>query len=100
MFTDNTELAVIGAKGLQSAFTTLSKVKPVTAATVGAFTTLTDFTAGQGGDIEGNTKKLAEFFAKLQETGTVAGASAEAKALGPDFQKIIKEILVSNKLDY
>lgn len=91
MFTDNTELAVIGAKGLQAAFTTLSKVKPVTGATVGAFTTLTDFTAGQGGDIEGNTKKLADFFAKMQKTGTVAGASAEAKALGPDFEKIIKE---------
>jgi hypothetical protein len=91
MFTDSTELAVIGAKGLQSAFTTLSKVKPVTGATVGAFTTLTDYVAGQGGDIEGNTKKLADFFAKMQKTGTVAGASAEAKALGPDFEKIIKE---------
>jgi hypothetical protein len=91
MFVDNTDLAVIGAKGLQAAFTTLSKVKPVTGATVGAFTTLTDYVAGQGGDIEGNTKKLADFFAKLQKTGTVAGASAEAKALGPDFEKIVKE---------
>ena len=91
MFTDNSDLAVIGAKGLQAAFTTLSKVKPVTGATVGAFTTLTDYVAGQGGDIEGNTKKLADFFAKMQKTGTVAGASAEAKALGPDFEKIVKE---------
>ena len=91
MFVDNTDLAVIGAKGLQAAFTTLSKVKPVTGATVGAFTTLTDYVAGQGGDLEGNTKKLADFFAKMQKTGTVAGASAEAKALGPDFEKIIKE---------
>jgi len=91
MFTDSTELAVIGSKGLQSAFTTLSKVKPVTGETVGAFTTLTNITAGMGGDLEGNTKKLSDFLAKVQQSGSVAGASAEAKALGPDFEKILKE---------
>jgi len=91
MFTDNTQLAIIGAKGLQSAFTTLSKVKPVTGETVGAFTTLTDYVAGQGGDIEGNTKKLADFLAAVQKKGTLAGGAEAAKALGPDFEKIVKE---------
>ena len=91
MFTDNTRLAVVGAKGLQSAFTTLSKVKPITGQTTAAFTSLMDVVAGSGGDLEGGSKKLAEFLAAVQKKGSLAGGAEAAKDLGPDFEKIVKE---------
>lgn len=91
MFVDSSQLAVVSSKSLQSAFSTLSKQKPVTAATTAAFTSVMDVVAGSGGDMDKGAEKLANFFAKMQKTGTVAGASAEAKELGPDFEKILKE---------
>lgn len=91
MFTDNSRLAVVGAKGLQAAFGTLSKVAPVTGQTTAAFTSLMDVIAGSGGDLEGGSKKLAEFMAKVKKSGTLAGGAEAAKALGPDFEKIVKE---------
>jgi gas vesicle protein len=91
MFTDNSQLAVVGAKGLQSAFTTLSKVKPITGQTTAAFTSLMDVVAGSGGDLEGGSKKLAEFLAAVQKKGSLAGGAEAAKDLGPDFEKIVKE---------
>ncbi len=91
MFTDNTRLAVIGAKGLQGSFTTLSKVKPVTGQTVAAYTTLMDVVAGSGGDMEKSSQKLADFLAAVQKKGNLSAGSEAAKELGPDFEKIVKE---------
>ena len=91
MFTDNTKLAIVGAKGLQSAFSTLSKVKPVTGETTLAFEGLMNVIAGSGGDIEKGAGKLAEFLAAVQKKGSLAGGASIAKELGPDFEKIVKE---------
>jgi hypothetical protein len=91
MFTDNTKLAVVGAKGLQSAFSTLSKVKPVTGETTAAFEGLMNIVVGSGGDIEKGSGKLAEFLAAVQKKGSLAGGASIAKELGPDFEKIVKE---------
>ena len=91
MFTDNTNLAVVGAKGLQSAFSTLSKVKPVTGETTAAFEGLMNVVVGSGGDIEKGSGKLAEFLAAVQKKGSLAGGASIAKELGPDFEKIVKE---------
>lgn len=91
MFTDNTQLAVVGAKGLQASFTTLSKVKPVTGETVAAYTSLMDVVAGSGGDLEKGSQKLADFLAAVQKKGSLAGGAQAAKELGPDFEKIVKE---------
>ena len=91
MFTDNTKLAVVGAKGLQSAFSTLSKVKPVTGETTAAFEGLMNIVVGSGGDIEKGSGKLAEFLASVQKKGSLAGGASIAKELGPDFEKIVKE---------
>ena len=91
MFTENTRLAVVGAKGLSASFTTLSKVKPITGETTAAFESLMDVVAGSGGDLEGGSKKLAEFLAAVQKKGTLAGGAQAAKELGPDFEKIVKE---------
>lgn len=91
MFTDNTQLAVVGAKGLQASFSTLSKVKPVTGETVAAYTSLMDVVAGSGGDLEKGSQKLADFLAAVQKKGSLAGGAEAAKELGPDFEKIVKE---------
>ena len=91
MFTDNTRLAVVGAKGLQSAFSTLSKVKPVDGQTTAAFEGLMNVVAGSGGDLEKGAGKLAEFLAAVQKKGSLAGGASAAKELGPDFEKIVKE---------
>lgn len=91
MFTDNTRLAVVGAKGLQAAFSTLSKVKPVDGQTTAAFEGLMNVVAGSGGDIEKGAGKLADFLAAVQKKGSLAGGASAAKDLGPDFEKIVKE---------
>jgi len=90
-FTDNTRLAVVGAKGLQAAFSTLSKVKPVDGQTTAAFEGLMNVVAGSGGDIEKGAGKLADFLAAVQKKGSLAGGAQAAKDLGPDFEKIVKE---------
>lgn len=91
LFADNTQLAVIGAKGLQASFGILSKVKPVTGETTAAFTSLMDVVAGSGGDLEKGSQKLADFLAAVQKKGSLAGGAQAAKELGPDFEKIVKE---------
>ena len=90
MFVENSNLAVVGAKGLTSAFTKLSANAPVTGETTKAFETLMNVVVGSGGDIEKGTENLATFFNAIQKGGLSGGASA-AKELGPDFEKIIKE---------
>ena len=91
MFVGNSQLAVVSAKSLQSSFTTLSKVSPVTGKTTEAFTSLMDVVAGSGGDLDKGSEKLAEFLAQVQKKGTLAGGAEAAKDLGPDFEKIVKE---------
>jgi hypothetical protein len=91
LFTDNAKIAIVGAKGLQSAFSTLSKVKPVDGQTTVAFEQLMNVVAGSGGDIEKGAGKLADFLAAVQKKGSLAGGAAAAKELGPDFEKIVKE---------
>ena len=91
MFVGNSELAVVSAKSLQSSFTTLSKVEPITGKTTAAFTSLMDVVAGSGGDLDKGTEKLAKFLAEVQKKGTLAGGAEAAKDLGPDFEKIVKE---------
>jgi hypothetical protein len=91
MFVGNSELAVVSAKSLQSSFTTLSKVSPITGKTTAAFTSLMDVVAGSGGDLDKGTEKLATFLAEVQKKGTLAGGAEAAKDLGPDFEKIVKE---------
>jgi hypothetical protein len=90
MFVENSNLAVVGAKGLTSAFNKLSANAPVTGETTKAFETLMNVVVGSGGDIEKGTENLATFFNAIQKGGLSGGASA-AKELGPDFEKIIKE---------
>ena len=91
MFVGNSQLAVVSAKSLQSSFTTLSKVEPITGKTTAAFTSLMDVVAGSGGDLDKGSEKLAEFLAQVQKKGTLAGGAQAAKELGPDFEKIVKE---------
>jgi hypothetical protein len=90
MFVENSNLAVVGAKGLTSAFNKLSANAPVTGETTKAFETLMNVVVGSGGDLEKGTENLATFFNAIQKGGLSGGASA-AKELGPDFEKIIKE---------
>ena len=90
MFVENSNLAVVGAKGLTSAFSKLSANAPITGQTTKAFETLMNVVVGSGGDIEKGTENLATFFNAIQKGGLSGGASA-AKELGPDFEKIIKE---------
>lgn len=90
MFVDNANLAVAGSESLQKAFGVLSKQAPVTGGTVAAFEGLMNVVAGSGGDIGGGAQKLAEFIAKVQKSG-LGAAGSEAKALGSDFEKIMKE---------
>ena len=90
MFVENSNLAVVGAKGLTSAFSKLSANAPITGETTKAFETLMNVVVGSGGDIEKGTENLATFFNAIQKNGLSGGASA-AKELGPDFEKIIKE---------
>ena len=90
MFVENSNLAVVGAKGLTSAFNKLSANAPITGQTTKAFETLMNVVVGSGGDIEKGTENLATFFNAIQKNGLSGGASA-AKELGPDFEKIIKE---------
>jgi hypothetical protein len=90
MFVENSNLAVVGAKGLTSAFNKLSANAPVTGETTKAFETLMNVVVGSGGDLEKGTENLATFFNAIQKNGLSGGASA-AKELGPDFEKIIKE---------
>lgn len=90
MFVDNTNLAIVGAESLGKAFGVLSKQAPVTGKTTAAFEGLMNVVAGQGGDLGKGAQSLAEFIAKVQKSG-LGAAGAEAKALGPDFPKIIKE---------
>jgi hypothetical protein len=90
MFVENSNLAVVGAKGLTSAFSKLSANAPITGQTTKAFETLMNVVVGSGGDIEKGTENLATFFNAIQKNGLSGGASA-AKELGPDFEKIIKE---------
>ena len=91
MFVGNSQLAVVSAKSLQSSFSTLSKVEPITGKTTAAFTSLMDVVAGSGGDLDKGSEKLAEFLAAVQKKGTLAGGAQAAKELGPDFEKIVKE---------
>lgn len=90
MFVDNSRLAVVGSESLGKAFGTLSKQSPVTGGTVAAFETLMNVVAGSGGDIGKGAENLASFLAQVQKSG-VGGAGEAAKALGADFEKIIKE---------
>lgn len=90
MFVDNANLAVVGSENLQKAFAVLSKQAPVTGGTVSAFEGLMNIVAGSGGDMAKGAEGLAAFLAKVQKSG-LGAAGAEAKALGPDFEKIIKE---------
>ena len=91
MFVGNSQLAVVSAKSLQSSFTTLSKVSPVTGKTTEAFTSLMDVVAGSGGDMDKGSEKLATFLSEVQKKGTLAAGAEAAKDLGPDFEKIVKE---------
>ena len=91
MFVGNSQLAVVSAKSLQSSFTTLSKVSPVTGKTTEAFTSLMDVVAGSGGDLDKGSEKLATFLSEVQKKGTLAAGAEAAKDLGPDFEKIVKE---------
>ena len=92
MFTQDSQLAIIGAKGLTAAFGTLSKQKPVTGETVGVFKSLSDYTASNGGDLEKQSDSLAKFLAAYQKAGVVNDSvTTAAKELGPEFEKILKE---------
>ena len=92
MFTQDSQLAIIGAKGLTAAFGTLSKQKPVTGETIGVFKSLSDYTASNGGDLEKQSDSLAKFLAAYQKAGVVNDSvTTAAKELGPEFEKILKE---------
>ena len=92
MFVDDTRLAVIGAKGLSSAFKTLSDQAPVTGQTVAVFRSLTDYTAGMGGDLEKGSQAMAKFLAQYQKDKTMTSAVKKAgEELGPQFKTILEE---------
>ncbi len=92
MFTQDSQLAIIGAKGLTAAFGTLSKQRPVTGETLGVFKSLSDYTASNGGDLEKQSDSLAKFLAAYQKAGVVNDSvTTAAKELGPEFEKILKE---------
>ena len=93
MLVDDISLAVIGAQGLQSAFTTLSKQGPVTGQTVGVLRELSNYTTGIGGDIAKNTESLAQFLAEFQKKGRMSQSVKDLGAeLGPDFTKILNDV--------
>ena len=92
MFVEDSQMAVIGAKGLSSAFKTLSDQAPVTGKTTAVFRELSNYTAGMGGDMEKNSQAMAKFLAKFQKDKTLTeGVTTAGKELGPGFEKILKE---------
>ena len=92
MFVDDAQLAVIGAKGLSSAFKTLSDQAPVTGQTTAVFRELSDYTTGVGGDLEKGSQALAKFLAQYQKDKTMTSAVKKAgEELGPEFKKILEE---------
>jgi hypothetical protein len=92
MFMDDAQLAVIGTKGLTSAFKTLNDQQNVTGKTTAVFRALSNYTAGMGGDLEKGSQSMAKFLAKFQKDKTLTGGVTEAgKELGPEFEKILKE---------
>ena len=92
MFVDDTELAVIGTKGLSSAFKTLNDQQAVTGKTTAVFRELSNYTAGMGGDMEKGSQSMAKFLAKFQKDKTMtSGVTDAGKELGPQFEKILKE---------
>jgi hypothetical protein len=90
MFVDSSRLASVASADLSKAFGILSKQAPVTGKTTAAFEGLMNVVAGSGGDLGKGAQNLATFIAKVQKSG-LQGAGQEAKALGPDFEMIIKE---------
>jgi hypothetical protein len=92
MFVDDTQLAVIGTKGLSSAFKTLNDQQAVTGKTTAVFRELSNYTAGMGGDMEKGSQAMAKFLAQFQKDKSMTGAVTDAgKQLGPEFEKILKE---------
>lgn len=92
MFVDDAQLAVLGTKGLNSAFKTLNDQQAVTGKTTALFRSLSNYTAGMGGDLEKGSQSMAKFIAKFQKDKTLTGGVTEAgKELGPEFEKILKE---------
>jgi len=96
MFIDDQDLAVIGTKGLTSAFKTLNDQQQITGETTAVFKQLSNYTAGMGGDLEKGSQSMAKFLAQFQKDKRMTEAVKEAgKELGPGFTKILNE---ANKL--
>lgn len=96
MFIDDQEMAVLGTKGLTSAFKTLNDQQQVTGKTTAVFRELSNYTAGMGGDMEKGSQAMAKFLAQFQKDKTMTEAVKTAgKELGPGFEKILNE---ANKL--
>lgn len=92
MFVDDTQMAVIGTKGLSAAFKTLNQQQAVTGKTTAVFRALSNYTAGMGGDLEKGSQSMAKFLAEFQKKKTMGDTVTEAgKELGPEFEKILKE---------
>lgn len=96
MFIDDQQMAVLGTKGLTSAFKTLNDQQQITGRTTAVFRELSNYTAGMGGDMEKGSQAMAKFLAQFQKDKTMTEAVKTAgKELGPGFEKILKE---ANKL--
>lgn len=96
MFIDDQQMAVIGTKGLTSAFKTLNDQQQITGKTTAVFRQLSNYTAGMGGDMEKGSQAMAKFLAQFQKDKRMTEAVKEAgKELGPNFKKILDE---ANKL--
>lgn len=96
MFIDDTQMAVLGTKGLTAAFKTLNDQAPITGETTAVFRQLSNYTAGMGGDLEKGSQAMAKFLAQFQKDKTMTAAVKEAgQELGPNFKKILDE---ANKL--
>jgi hypothetical protein len=96
MFIDDQQMAVLGTKGLTSAFKTLNDQQQITGKTTAVFRELSNYTAGMGGDMEKGSQSMAKFLAQFQKDKRMTEAVKEAgKELGPGFEKILKE---ANKL--
>lgn len=96
MFIDDTQMAVVGTKGLSSAFKVLNDQAAVTGETTAVFRQLTNYTAGMGGDLEKGSQAMAKFLAQFQKDKTMTEAVRDAgNELGPNFKKILDE---ANKL--
>lgn len=92
MFVTDAELAVIGTKGLTSAFNALSRNAPVTGETLSTFKAMSNFVAGMGGDMEKNAGAMAEFLSQFAKDKRMTTAVENlGKKMGPDFEKIMKE---------